>query len=108
MWNSSAVRHYLGAGLARVVGQRVDETVVVIHQEQFNTLPPPPHEDLGRFRLPSASQGTEESSGLEARLLFFQFRNRVIEQRGACAIARDSIAQVNGADQNAGIDIAIQ
>ena len=34
MRNSRAIGHHFGAGLARVVGQRVDEAVVVVHQQQ--------------------------------------------------------------------------
>ena len=109
MRNSRAIGHHFGAGLARVIGQRVDEAVVVVDQQQFHALPAlSAMAHLGRLRLSSASQGAEKSSGLEARLLFFQLGNRIVEQRRAGAIARDSIAQMNGADQNAGIDIAIQ
>ena len=32
---AGAIGHHFGAGLARVVGQRVDEAIVVIHQQQF-------------------------------------------------------------------------
>ena len=61
-----------------------------------------------RGSLRARPQSAEEAGGFHARLFFFKCRNRIVQQRRPHAIAGDPIAQVDSADKNAGIDIAVQ
>ncbi len=62
---AGAIRHHFGAGLARVIRQRVDEAILVIDQQQ--RTPPPSSVDrhVARLARRRRVERAEESGGFE-------------------------------------------
>src|ERR1700688_2855747 len=98
-WNSGTVGSHFGAGLPRVVGESVNEAVVIIHQQQFHPLPCFRWCGCGGGTGRYSTQGAEESGGLQARLFFLKDWNRVVQQSCAHWIPGDSVTKMDGTNQ---------
>ena len=101
------VGHHFRTRLPRVIGEGLDKAIVVIDQQQLHP---------NGFVFSSGIRGggnrgpqqAEKPGGFEPGFRFFRRRIGIIEKRRASRISRVAIAQIGGADQNAGIDIATE
>src|SRR5689334_7030472 len=103
-----SIRRKRRAGLASVISEGVDKTVIVIHQHHSNTLSRWTHLMTIRSSRHGRIERAEKAGGLEAALFLFRRRIRIVEQRCTRGVMCSPILQMNRANENASIDVAVQ
>ena len=103
-------RDDLCTALANIIGQRVDEAVLIVHKKDSH-LPGCPAagrrgSDLGLVSF--AGDCVEECRSLDVRLLLFFVWFRVEQQRSTRANRGNTILEVNGANCDARVELPVE
>ena len=104
------VGHDLCACLAEIVGKRVDETVLVVHQQDFQSLAGfcvllPGGCLAGKPRL---AHGSAHGLRLEFGFRFFVLRDAVVKKRGPGADLGQAVLDAHGSKGEAGVHVTIE
>jgi hypothetical protein len=98
--------------LAEIVGERVDEAVLVVDHDDVEAGT----DRVGRVRARrrgGRGEHAEERVRLQVRLLVLLHADRIPDQRGAHTVAHTLalalvVVEVDGADRDAGVDVAVE
>jgi hypothetical protein len=106
---AAAQRHDLGAGLAQIVGERVDERILMIDEQHAAAGAGSRARRMRRTVEPArAADRVEERRGFQLGLGLFGGGIGIVEQGGAGTDLGDAVLHPNGPEREAGVEVAVE